>query len=543
MSSSFAQTLTGTVLDEKQSPLANANIAIPALKRGTTTNEAGKFTFEKLPAGVYVIAVSHIGYRSETRVVNLSNGNATLALTLRVSPLAMSTVTVTAKPQPTDVLTSPQSVAVLEGAQLNQLRGQTVIQSLEKSPGVSLFTTGAGIAKPVIRGLASQRVLVVTDGIRQEGQQWGDEHGPEIDAFDIDRIEVVRGPNSVLFGSDALGGVINIIKAEIPSASNGAPQLGGSLLLNGFSNNRQGAGALSLHGASGIWGYRANLSLREANDIRTPNGKLFNSGANERNGSGMLGVQGDWGSIAADYSHFGQEIQIHEDPAEDPEATPYQKIQHDKVHLHANLPFPALRLEANGSWQRNDRKEFEEKQAAAPVLNLVLNTTTFEVKGHHKPIGSAFGTIGLSVMQQKNKTLAEEALIPAFSSVDLAGFIYEELRLHEVSLSAGLRYDTRNLDVKANEDIGVEAQTRDYHAVTGTVGAVWRATEPLAFALNVGRGWRAPIAYELFVNGVHEGTVRYDIGDSTLKPEASLNLDLSVRYATARVQGEIALFH
>jgi iron complex outermembrane receptor protein len=541
--SASLQSLSGTVLNEKQSPLANVNVTIPALKRGTTTDVAGKFTFDKLPAAIYVVAISQIGYRSETRTVNLTNGDATLTVTLHVSPLTMSTVTVTAKPQPTDVLTTPQAVAVLEGAQLNQLRGQTIIQSLEKSPGVSLYTTGAGIAKPVIRGLTSQRVLVVTDGVRQEGQQWGDEHGPEIDALDVDRIEVVRGPNSVLYGSDALGGVINIIKVEIPSASAGAPQLGGNFLLNGFSNNNQGAGALSLYGASGIWGYRANLSLRDGSDVRTPDGKLFNSGGNEHNGSGMLGLQGDWGSVSADYSRFNEKLQIHEDPAEDPEATPFQKIQHDKVHLHANLPFPALRLEVNGGWQQNHRREFEEIDATDPALNLILKTTSVEVKAHHQPLGSTFGTIGLSLLRQKNETLGEEKLIPAYTTTNVAGFIYEETHIQEMSFSAGLRYDTRNLEVTANEDLGVPAQTRDYHAVTGTVGAVWRAAEPLAFALNVGRGWRSPVAYELFVNGVHEGTVRFDIGDSTLQPETSLNFDLSARFATARVQGEITGFH
>jgi iron complex outermembrane recepter protein len=538
-----AQNLSGTVVNDQQAPLPSVNIAIPALHKGTVTDVDGKFAFEKIPSGIYTATFDCIGFKKESRVVNLAAGGTTLKIVLHVSPLQFSGVTVTATPQPTDALTTPQAVSVLEGAQLNQLRGQTVIQSLAKSPGVSLYTTGAGIAKPVIRGLTSQRVLVVTDGVRQEGQQWGDEHGPEIDAFDVDRIEVVRGPNSVLYGSDALGGVINIIKAEIPSASAGAPQLGGNFLLNGFSNNNQGAGALSLYGASGIWGYRANLSLRDGSDIRTPDGKLFNSGGNEHNGSGMLGVQGNWGSVSTDYSRFNEKLQIHEDPAEDPEATPFQKIQHDKVHLHADFPFPALRLEVNGGWQQNHRREFEEKDAIDPSLNLVLKTTSLEVKAHHQPLGSTFGTIGLSLLHQKNETLGEEKLIPAYTTTNVAGFIYEETHIQALNLSAGLRYDTRNLEVTANEDLGVTAQTRDYHAVTGTAGAVWRVAEPLAFALNVGRGWRSPVAYELFVNGVHEGTVRFDIGDSTLQPETSLNFDLSARFATARVQGEITGFH
>jgi len=539
---SFAESFTGTVLDEHKSPLADVNITIPALKRGISTNQAGQFTFENLPTGIYTVQFAYLGYRQETRTVNISASDATLTVTLQPSPLEFSAITVTAKPQPTDILSSPQAVTALEGRQLARLRGQSIMASLAKAPGVSTYTTGAGIVKPVIRGLTSQRVLVVTDGIRQEGQQWGDEHGPEIDALDVDRIEVVRGPSSVLYGSDALGGVINVIKAKIPSANLGAPTLGGGLLLNGFSNNRAGAGALSLYGARGDIGYRTNLSLRDGHEIRTPDGKLFNSGMNELDGSGMIGMQREWGSISADYSHFGQELQIHEDPAEDPDATPFQKIQHDKVHVHGNFPFPKLRLEVNGGWQRNNRREFEEKDAEEPVLNLVLNTTTVEVKGHHNPIGPAFGTIGLSVMSQKNHTLAEEALIPGFDQVNLAGFIYEEIPLRDLTFSAGLRFDARSLDVKKNEELGVAAQTRDYKDVTGTAGVVWRALEPLAFAVNLGRAWRAPTAFELFVNGVHEGTVRFEIGDNNLDPEESLNLDLSVRYASARLQGEATFF-
>ncbi len=538
----WTQNFSGTVVDEKQAPLPTVNIVIPALKRGTVTDIAGNFKFEKLPAGIYAVQFSHIGYKTENRDVNLSQGNVTLTVKLQVTALTMSRVTVTAKPQATDVLSSPQSVTIVDGPQLERQRGQSIMQSIENNPGVSTFATGTNIVKPVIRGLTSQRVLVVTDGIRQEGNQWAEEHGPEIDALDVDRIEVVRGPNSVLYGSDALGGVVNIIKGEIPSAEEGAPLLAGKLLLNGFSNNHQTAGALMLSGASGIWGYRANVSARNGGDISTPAGKLFNSGAQELNGSGMIGAEGAWGSVMFDYSRFGQELQIHEDPAEDPTATPFQKIQHDRVHLHGHLPFSALRLEVDGGWQRNDRKEFEEENAATPVLNLLLKTSTLDVKAHHQPLGPIFGTFGISLMQQNHKSPSEEQLIPTYDLNNIGGFIYEELSLNKVNLSAGLRYDARRMEVQANDELGVEAQTRDYNAFTGTAGLVWRATEPLALALNAGRGWRAPTPFELFVNGVHEGTVRYEIGDNRLRPESSLSLDLAVRYASNRWHGEIAVF-
>jgi iron complex outermembrane receptor protein len=425
---------------------------------------------------------------------------------------------------------------------LEQKRGQTVIQSIENSPGVTLFTTGANIVKPVIRGLTSQRVLVVSDGIRQEGQQWGDEHSPEIDALDVERIEVVRGPNSVLYGSDALGGVVNIIKPELPSADERAPILGGNLLLNGFSNNRQGAGAVSAHGAKGTVGYRGSFSYRKGKDVSTPDGKLFNSGAEDIAGSGTIGAKGAWGSLSADYSHITQEEQIHEDPAEDPTATPFERNKHDRMHLHGNFPLRKVRLEVNGGWQQNDRNEFEAEDEPDPALHLLLKTATFDVKAHHLPFGKVFGTVGFSLMHQKNETKGEEHLIPGFDLLNVAGYIYEEARLKDVTLSAGLRFDTRSMDVDSNSDLGVLKQTRDYEAVSGTAGLVWHAAEPLALAVSAGRGWRAPTAFELFANGVHEGTIRFEAGDSTIEPEESFNVDLSLRYASARLQAEATVF-
>jgi iron complex outermembrane receptor protein len=537
-----AATLSGIVLDEQGQPLSGVSVLIPALQRGAVTNDEGKFSFEKLPAGVYTVQFTLIGYGFEARQVRLDANTMPLSITLRISPVQSSVVTVTAGPQPTDVLMSPQAVSIVEGRQLDQNSGETVMQSIKKTPGVALYTTGTGVAKPVIRGLTSQRVLVVTDGIRQGGQQWGDEHGPEIDPLDVDRIEVVRGPSSVLYGSDALGGVVNIIGPEVPSASAGVPLLEGQAVLNGFSNNRQAAGALSLAGAKGLIGYRGNLSLRDAGDTRTPGGTLSNSGAREINGSGMIGTTGAWGSVGIDYAHFGQRLEIHEDPAEDPAATPFQSIQHDKVHLHSNFPFERLRLEAHGAWQRNDRREFEEQTAQSPVLNLRLHTITLDVKAHHLPVGPVFGTAGFSVERQRNASLAEEKLIPDFDLLNLGGFIYEEVRIGAVNVSGGVRMDTRNIDVKASQDLGVAAQTRDYRAVSGTTGVTWRIAEPFSIAANVGRGWRAPTAFELFVDGVHEGTVRFEVGDATLKPESSLNVESSLRYASARVQGEATVF-
>lgn len=540
--SAAAATLTGVVRDEQRQPLAAVVVSIPALKRGMVTEEDGKFVFDRIPNGTYTLQFSLLGYSVETRQVRAGVDKEPLAVLLRISPLDVPSVTVTAGPQPTDALSTPQAVSVLQGRQLDQNRGEAVMQSIQNTPGVSLYTTGSGIAKPVIRGLTSQRVLVVADGIRQEGQQWGDEHGPEIDALDVDRIEVVRGPGSVLYGSDAVGGVVNILRPETPSVSSGAPLLEGEVLFNGFTNNRQSAGALSLSGAKGPIGYRGNFSLRDVKDTRTPAGRLSNSGEGERNGSVLIGASGERGSVAIDVGHFGQRVEIHEDPAEEPGATPFQRIQHDRVHLHANFPVHLFRVEVNGSWQRDDRREFEEATATTAVLNLRLNTATLDVKAHHQPVGPVYGTVGFAAVRQTNASLATEKLIPDYTLTNFAAFLFEEIKIGTVNLSAGIRGDTRTMKVKTSPVLGVTAQTRSYKALSATSGLTWRIAEPLAVTVSVGKGWRAPTAFELFVDGVHEGSVRYEIGDAALRTEASLNTESSLRYASPRFQSEATVF-
>jgi iron complex outermembrane receptor protein len=146
-------------------------------------------------------------------------------------------------------------------------------------------------------------------------------------------------------------------------------------------------------------------------------------------------------------------------------------------------------------------------------------------------------------MTQKNRSLEEEKLIPDFDAINIAGYVYEEAAFGDVSASAGIRYDGRTLDVRETPELGVTEQHLTYHALTGSAGLVWRAAEPFAFAFTIGRGWRAPTAFELFVDGVHEGTVRYEVGDRFLKNESAFNIDLSTRYASDRVQAELTLFH
>lgn len=450
-----------------------------------------------------------------------------------------SVITITAKPYASEALTSPQSVTVIEGRKLEQLRGQTVGDAIKDAPGVSSYSTGPGISKPVIRGLTSQRVLIVEDGVRKEFQQWGDEHGPQIDPMNVERVEILRGPNSLLYGSDALGGVIAFSRAELPDSSQGAPKLAGKASFDYFSNNKQSAGALSLFGASGPVGYRFGVSGRDTDNFKTPIAEVPNTAASDLNGNGALGLKGDWGNVDVDYGHVKQKVQLAED---DPLATPHQRLSDDHVTLHANVPVGSAKFEAIGGFQKSRREEFESSDATEQALNLLTKTSTLEFKAHHAPLGPVKGTIGVSAVDQDFETLGLEPLVPSYEQKALGGYIYEELPVGKLTFNAGLRGDTQKYDIEENTDLAVAAQTRKYNQTTGAIGAVWHAAEPLAFALNVGRGYRAPVPFELFVHGEHEGTGRFEIGDANLKPEKSTNIDLATRVSTKRIKGEVAVF-
>jgi iron complex outermembrane receptor protein len=253
-------------------------------------------------------------------------------------------------------------------------RAASLGETISVLPGVRNFSTGGGIGKPVIRGLSSTRVLVLADGQRLENQQWGDEHGPNIEAGEAERIEVIRGPASVLYGSDALGGVINVITPDLPDALERDPFVSAKVVAGYATNNEQPDGTVALEGARAGFGFRGAFTGRTSDDVRTPAGELFNSGGRTLNGTGSVGYRGSWGSVAGTYSHRDERVEIHEDPAEDPTATPFQRIGEDRVHLRGSLPVSASHLDVDVGYERNRRREFEEADATAPTARVFACT-------------------------------------------------------------------------------------------------------------------------------------------------------------------------
>ena len=531
--------ISGRVTDSTGAALVDARVRIVELGRSGITGADGRYTLVSVPAGAYSVSFAHIGFAPQVRRVTLGNADVTLDVVLKGSAIELSSVQVTASPTATDPLSSPQPVAVLDAADLRTAQAPSLGETLSGLAGVHSWSTGIGIGKPVIRGLTANRVLVLENGQRLETQQWGDEHAPNIETADAERIEVIRGPASVLYGSDALGGVVNVIPKELPDGIGRQPFANGSFSAAYSSNNREPDATLSLEGANQGLGFRASLTGRTSENVRTPDYTLWNSGNLAVGGSASIGYRSAGASVAGTFTQRDERIELTD---EDPTATPTQRMSTSVGRVDLAVPMGAARLEVTSGYERSRRREFEDATTTTVALGLLSQTYTTDVHYHHAPLGRFVGILGLSGVRNTFDKFGEETLIPNTAANSVGVYAFEQTDIGRWNLSLGARYDYRHLDVERDTVIGVSAQTRSYNSVTGNLGVLYHVTQPVALVLNVGRGFRAPSSFDLFSNGVHEGTVAFERGDSTLKNETSFNTDLALRVQSGRVAFEAGGF-
>ncbi len=541
----FAQSgtsLSGLVLDGAGAPIPDVAVAVVELARSGATDAQGRYRLAGLLPGVYRVTFQRIGYRPALLPVTLAGGEQKLDAVLKEALVELPPVQVSASAVPSTALESPQSVGVLGGDELREAMAISLGETIASLPGVRNWSTGSGVGKPMIRGLRNDRVLVLSDGQRTEFQGWGDEHGPQIEPADADRIEVIRGPASVLYGSEALGGVVNVIPRDLPTAF-GEPAFIRTRLGAGWTSNGDGReGRFGFEAASEGLGLRGSFTKREHGDLEAPSGSLFNTGYEATTGSLESAVRGAWGAWSLRYARREETVRIHEDPAEDPAATPNQGIVDDLVHLGVLLPVGGGRVRFDAGWQRNDRREFEEREASEAALGLLARSWNAGVRWHHAAWGRWQGLLGASLQGERFVGSGDEALIPDSKTLGFALYAFEESQAGRWRWSAGGRIDHRALDVLDHPGLAVTAQSRRHTAATGNLGVLYRLAEPAALVLNLGRGFRAPSPFDLFSNGVHEGTVAFERGDAALGIETSLNADVALRVQTGRFHGELGGF-
>jgi outer membrane receptor protein involved in Fe transport len=488
------------------------------------------------------VSFTRVGRRPETRRVALGGAPRTLDVALRATEVQLAAVQVTATTAATRAQDAPQSTAVLEGAELRASQGAALGETLEQVPGVRSLSMTTGIGKPVIRGMTHYRIVTLDNGQRSETQAWGHDHSPNVETAAAERVEVIKGPASVLYGSDALGGVVNVVAPPVPDALDATPFVRGRLATTYNHNVRGGDATLSLEGARRGFGARGAVVLRGSDDMRTPAGPLANTDNRALATEGAAGYRGVWGTVTARYAGRDERIEIFDDPAQSPGYTGFQRIATHRATAEATLPVRGARLQLNAGYEQNDRREFADAVATAPDLGLFVRNWTGFAHLHHPRVGPVTGTLGVSGMTSRFANRGTETLIPDSDTRSAAVYALEEAELGRWRLTLGGRYDHRTLATAGDARIGVPAQRRRFGAATASAGALYRVAEPVALVLSVARGFRAPAAPDLYANGFHEGTRAFERGDPSLDVETSLNTDVGVRVTASALTAELTGF-
>ncbi len=544
----------GKVVDaDSQTPLAGATIYINDLKAITTSNAEGEFILKNVPAkGRFLLEVRYVGYKTHAQTIDLARPEG-IIISLEPSIVESAEVVITGSPFSANNKTNSLSVITIGKEKLVQSAGTNLIDAISRTPGISQVSTGGAISKPVIRGLGYNRVLTMIDGAREEAQQWGDEHGIEIDQFSASRIEILKGPASLLYGSDAMGGVINIIDDLVPAPG----EFNGDFTTAYSTNNGLSASSLMLQGNTNGVVYRGRTSYKNAHGFRYKNATVPNSGFNEFNLNGMVGLNKSWGYSHLSFSRFHTNIGlVEEGPDTDGNyldeagmpllasdakdralGLPFQNINHYRVALNSNIILGKAQLKTTFAFQQNLRKEFEESMDKAG-LNLDLKSYTYDLKYYLPNQGKWEPAVGLQGMHQNNFNKGDEFLIPDYNSNNIGAFFYLKRNFKQGAINAGIRYDYKMINGKDLEFEGVEVFKgfdNQFSNVSGSLGFAFEIAKDVVIKGNAGSGFRAPNIAELGANGRHEGTFRYEIGNNKLKQETSLQFDLGLEYTAQNV--------
>ncbi|MBT9394956.1 TonB-dependent receptor [Hymenobacter sp. NST-14] len=587
-------TLRGVVLDERGQPVPFASVALPALQRGTAADADGRFSLPDLPAGSQPVQGSAVGFAAATIIVKMPRTDL-LTVRLRAAASTLGEVVVTGVGRSTEIRRSPVPIAALTGREIRlNASGNAIDAAVRGIPGLAAVTTGPNVSKPFIRGLGYNRVLTLFNGLRQEGQQWGDEHGLEVDGYGLDRVEVVKGPASLLYGSDAVAGVVNLLPA-LPSGPDG--ELHGEVLTEYQSVN-------GLVGKSGALEYQnrgietsLRASHRWARDYRNPvDGRVYNTGFRELNLTGLLGLRRNWGTVRLWLTAYDnrQEIpdgsrdslsraftrQVFEGEQDDFATRPvvsrrelnsyritdlHQHIAHYRAFATSELKAGPGELRLLLGLQQNHRQEFNHPtDPAQPGLDLRLTTLNYEVR-YLLPSQHGYElTVGTNGMAQDNRHLnATDFPIPPYRLFDVGGFGVVKKAFGALELTGGLRYDTRVVDwndfyvgtdpatgfgrAASATTPGAERQFTAFHkvyrGVSASVGGSYAAGPRLVLRANLARGYRAPNIPEIGSNGLDPGAHIIYLGNPAFRPEFNWQQDVGVLWKSGAVEASAEAFY
>jgi iron complex outermembrane receptor protein len=568
-------------------PLQGASIYIPDLRKGTITDTGGNYILQNIPVGNYLVQAGFVGYQNMVKRISI-NENTTADFALGISIIEENEIVITGSLNATTIKRNPVAIVSINKQYLQQNLSTNIIDAIARVPGINAVTTGPNVSKPFIRGLGFNRILTLYDGVRQEGQQWGDEHGIEVDQNTVDKVEVVKGPASLIYGSDAVAGVVNLLPPNPPADGKTI----GNISSEYQTNNGLIAGSVMLSGTKNSFTWMGRASYKTATNYRNSvDGRVYNTGFREVDFSGLVGLNRSWG-----YSHLGistfndlQEIpdgsrdsasrkftkQITEEDTvrpivSDAELKSYkitalhQHIQHYRIYSANNFILGKARLGINLAYQKSVRQEFSHPQIPVAGLYLVLNTFSYDAKYYFPEKDGWSVTGGLNGMYQNNNvTKGTEFVIPSYNQFDIGPFIFVKKSWNKLELAGGLRYDVRQFNnkvlftkpdpvtgfdnpVSEADTVGADnpfyAYKHTFAGMSGSLGLSYRFSDHFTGKANIGRGYRSPNISEISANGVHPGTNSFQKGNLNFKPEFNWQEDIGINYISQHVTIDASVF-
>jgi iron complex outermembrane recepter protein len=521
--------MAGRIIDSEKNPLPGATILLDG--SGTTTTVNGSFVFNHLCPGSYSLTVRYIGYQDYTAGVSIP-ATGDLIIILKASVTELEKVEVVAQ---ASFIAKTNTSLRLSETDLEQMAGKSLGESLKILPGVNSLQSGPAVFKPIIQGLHSQRILILNNGIRQEGQQWGIEHAPEIDPFIASEITVVKGSESIRYGADALGGVIIITPPSLHRVKN----FGGEINTGFMTNNRMGILSGLFEGGfrnSDRWSWRLQSTGKKGGDFSTPDYVLSNTGLQELNFSGAVGFQDSRQGLEIYGSSFNTKLGIlraaHTGNLDDLEqsiqqeqpwyiapftydiSNPYQQINHQLLKVKSYRQLPGLgTLHVLYGGQFNQRKEYDVRRAgrsSRPSLFMNLLSNVLDVSLDHEHAAHS-GSVGTNLTYKYNYNNTGETgrnpLVPDYHQASAGLFVIEKVNRRQWSFEAGARYDYQYLQVLTFDNgRNLVKPSFNFHYFSGSLGASFVPKSSLRLSSYLAASTRPPHVSELYSNGLHHGT-------------------------------------
>ncbi len=541
--------LEGRISDTSGQALEGALVYIPELNRSCISHPDGRYTMQNLPQRTLVVKFSYLGHTHKLYKVTILKENVVLNVSLEPSPVEAEEIVVTGGQHSTQHENAVKiDVLKLDGP--NFQKSPSLSEMLTRIPGVDMISKGSGVTKPVIRGLSMNDILVLNNGVRYENYQYSSHHPLGLDEFGTERVEVIKGPASLLYGSDAIGGVLNFIK-ESPAPQH---QVLGDYQLHLFSNSLGANSSLGIKGAGEHFFGGLRLSGKNHADYLQGGGDyLANSRFNEVSVKANSGYNATFGSFRLFYDFSQENLGLVE-----PEALEginvrgrtneifYQRLNTHMLSTQNKIFLGSTKLELNAAYQNTDLTHFGE--ADVYELQMQLATLTYEAKLQLPSTGSSAYIIGFQGMNQENANLndRETILLPDALVNNFSGYGFLQQTWGHFSVQSGLRYDFKTLH---SESVGDptdavsyrSALDKHYGSFSGSVGLTYHPSEELFFRSNLASAYRTPNLAELTSNGPHEAI--FERGDATLQPEKSLEIDLSAHWHKKHFTMDLAGFY